>query len=846
MRMGQRNRTMHFSASILVLFMICLVVSSWTATQYFAHALGYQDGLGEPFLHIGPRVRIYHPFAWSGWAVQWLNETGLLSTYVTRMLLVLCAGSVTSLLLGFFLYYRRSLKTEVPDDLHGSARWATERDVEKMGLISYERREGPLWKRKQTHRKASGPCVGAFDTSAGRKIMRSSDPVHLLCFAPSRSGKGVGPVITTLLSYPHSTATNDIKGENYELTSGFRHSAGSLVIRFDPTSVDQKSIDGMTPYNIAARWNVLDELRSFTEYDVMDAQNIAQAIADPEGEGMDDHWVSTSYELLVGITLHIKYYERDKSLAGCSTYLADPSFTDPEQMFNRMLDAEHDPDRVMGWKDSMGNPTKTHPQVALAARAMLNKEEKERNSVLSTAKTKLSLYTEPIVARNTARSDFNVTDLMNHEKPVSLYIVVPPSDKARLRPLIRLFITFLLSRLTARMSFEDGKSIKDYRHRLLLLIDELASLKKIEQLQDGLSYIAGYGITAFLFVQDRIQLREAYGDNETITAGCQLRIAYAPNSIDTAEDISKMTGVMTVKRQNVSYNGNRLGAMLGQMSIAEELVERPLLTADEANRLSRDEMLVFNTGYPPTRARKLKYFEIPEFLKRAKMPSPSRISISYTDERGHSACQWFMVACGRNESSKNLSLTINTYSDFPAVRLVVKQAHIEHETLLEFEYMLCDTTGKLVDRALTLDDLHMIAKPIGEVADFDPKEAFEVHFIVKETEHYTHFSQKGFYRNISVFERQARKAIRKVFHTFEAQEGKPTEPTIECAMPDRHYTGKLLLQTDHYLAIHRLNDREQVSLHRKSKLDKNVQVGQAMIIQYSGKKGTVLETRKYN
>src|SRR5260363_281505 len=120
-----------------------------------------------------------------------------------------------------------------------------------------------------------GPCIGALDTSAGRKIMRSSDPVHLLCFAPSRSGKGVGPVITTLLSYPHSTATNDIKGENFELSCGFRHSAGSLVIRFDPTSVDQKSMDGTTPYNIAARWNVLDELRIFTEYDVMDAQNIA-------------------------------------------------------------------------------------------------------------------------------------------------------------------------------------------------------------------------------------------------------------------------------------------------------------------------------------------------------------------------------------------------------------------------------------------------------------------------------------------------------------------------------------------------------------------------------------------
>ncbi len=254
----------------------------------------------------------------------------------------------------------------------------------------------------------------------------------------------------------------------------------------------------------------------------------------------------------------------------------------------------------------------------------------------------------------------------------------------------------------------------------------------------------------------------------------------------------------------------------------------------------------FNTGYPPIRARKLKYFEIPEFLKRAKRPSPSRISISHTDEEGRNVCQWFMASCERNQGSKNLSLTINTYSDFPAVRLVVKQAHIEHDTLLEFEYMLCDTTGAPVDRALTLDDLHMIAKPVADVTEFDPKEAFEVHFIVKETERYPHFSQKGFCCDISVFERQARKAIRDLFHTFEAQEGKPTEPTIEGAMPNHRYTGKVLLQTDHYLVLHRLNDREQVSLHRKSKLDKSAQTSQAVIIQYSGKKGIVLETNKYH
>lgn len=838
MRAGQSNRSVHFSASIIVVFLLGLALSSWAATQYFAHAVQYQDGLGEYVWRVGPTVRIYQPFAWVDWAAQWMRATGQLETYVTRMLLVLCGGGLASLLFGFYLYYRRSLKTESHDDLHGSARWATARDIEKMGLMTYERWEGPLFRRKRVHRKATGPYLGAFDTGEGRKVLRYSDPAHLACAAPSRSGKGVGPVLTTLLSYPHSSLVNDIKGENYELSSGFRHSAGSLVIRFDPTSVDQKGIDGRSRYNAAAYWNVLDEIRTFTEYDVMDAQNVSQAIADPNGEGMDDHWVSTSYELLVGVILHVKYYERDKSLSGVSTYLADPSFTDPEQMYTRMMNAEHDPDGVMGWIDSEGNPTKTHPQVAIAARAMLNKEEKERNSVLSTAKTKLSLYTEPIVARNTSRSDFSVNDLMNHEKPVSLYIVVPPSDKNRLRPLVRLFITFVILRLTASMEFEEGRSVKDYRHRLLMLIDELASLKKLEQLQDALSYMAGYGITAFLFFQDWIQLREAYGDKETITAGCQLRIAYAPNTVDTAEDVSKMTGITTVKRQNVSYSGTRLGAMLGQMSVSEELVERPLLTADEASRLPRDEMLVFNTGHPPIRAKKLRYYEMPEFKRRAAMASPSRVCMTFAEER-RVGVKWFMVSVHRVDGSKNLNVTINTYSDFPEVSLVVKQEHLERETVQEFEFGLFDGAGDEVNRTLTLDDLSFVARPTGDCAEFEPAEAFELHFIVKDTSGFPRFSQTGFYRDISVYEREARRQVRDMFHKFEADEGKPTEPTLERVAAGGKYSGKVLLVTKQYIAIHKLNDREHVSLHRIAKLNRSAKVGETITITYTGKKGAV-------
>lgn len=835
---NQRNQSVRFAVSIIMSFFMCMIIASWIATQYFASQVGYQEGLGDAVYAFSDGRKVYQPFSWWFWNYQWMNETGPLQDYITRMQFVLVAGAITSVIIAVYLAYRRSMKGELPEDLHGTARFAEERDVEKMNLISHERTEGPLLRRKTVKYRALGIYVGAFPSKGAMKVLRYNEPAHVLCFAPSRSGKGVGLVLPTLLSYPHSTATNDIKGENFELTSGFRHTAGSLVIRFDPTALDQKSIDGKSRYNVAACWNVLDEIRALTDYDVMDAQNIAAAIADPNGEGMDDHWVSTSYELLTGVILHVLYFERDKSLTGVATYLADPSFTDPEQMYNRMLDAEHDPNGVMGWLDSSGKPTKTHPAVAISARSMLNKDEKERNSVLSTAKTKLSLYTEPIVARNIGRSDFRMEDLMNHDKPVSLYMVIPPSDKERLRPLIRLFITYLLRRLTASMEFEDGSSAKSYRHRLLLLIDELASLKKLDQLQDGLSYIAGYGITAYLFVQDIIQLKEAYGDNETITAGCQLRVAFAPNTVQTAETLSTMTGITTRKRQNVSYSGSRISSMLGQMSISEELVERPLMTPDEVMRLPRDEMLVFNAGHPVIRAKKLYYYKMPEFLNRAKIASPSRVSMTYRDDSGKVCSAWFMVLCERVKNSVEFNVTINCYGEYPPVRVVVKQEHVEREEVLEFNYELMSEAGKVVDTPLTVDDLRFRIRPAENVTDFDPLEAYEVHFIVQDTSSYRNFSHTGFFRDISIYERDARRVVKDRFHAMEEKDGKPIDLSIDKVVPNGRYTGTVLMQTDHYVVLQK--DKDLVSLHRKVKLDREPAVGEQVAIRYEGKKGKVV------
>ena len=159
-----------------------------------------------------------------------------------------------------------------------------------------------------------------------------------------------------------------------------------------------------------------------------------------------------------------------------------------------------------------------HPVVGSAARDMMDRPDEEAGSVLSTAKSYLALYRDPVVARNVSKSEFRIKDLMHHDDPVSLYIVTQPNDKARLRPLVRVMVNMIVRLLADKMDFENGRPVAHYKHRLLMMLDEFPSLGKLEILQESLAFVAGYGIKCYLICQDINQLKSretGYGHDET-------------------------------------------------------------------------------------------------------------------------------------------------------------------------------------------------------------------------------------------------------------------------------------------------------------------------------------------
>jgi len=548
----------------LQIFAVCSTVLGfvWAATEWTAWQLAFQPQLGPPWFSIFG-LPIYLPPAFFWW---WLTFDAYAHEIFVTGGFIAGSGGVAAFAVAVAMSVWRAREVKKVTT-YGSARWADAREIGKAGLLHPD---GVLL----------GRWHGAY--------LRHHGPEHVLCFAPTRSGKGVGLVVPTLLTWPESAIVHDIKGENWTLTAGWRARFGRVVL-FDPTNLQSDA------------YNPLLEVRR-GEWEVRDVQNIADVLVDPEGAlEKRNHWEKTSHSLLVGTILHVLYAEEDKTLAGVANFLSDPK-RPIEKTLRAMMTTPH-----LGEKG-------VHPVVASAARELLNKSENERSGVLSTAMSFLGLYRDPVVAAVTRRCDWRIRDLVEAEHPVTLYLVVPPSDISRTKPLVRLVLNQIGRRLTEELEN------KRRRHRLLLMLDEFPALGRLDFFESALAFMAGYGLKSFLISQSLNQIEKAYGQNNSILDNCHVRVSFATNDERTAKRVSDALGMATELRAMKNYAGSRLSPWLGHLMISRQETARPLLTPGEIMQLPPDDEIVMVSGSVPIRAKKVRYYEDPELAERILTP----------------------------------------------------------------------------------------------------------------------------------------------------------------------------------------------------------------------------------
>ena len=432
-----------------------------------------------------------------------------------------------------------------------------------------------------------GPDGVILGCHAGH-YLRHDGPEHVLCFAPTRSGKGVGLVVPTLLTWPGSCIVHDIKGENWTLTAGFRFRFGR-VLKFDPTDA------------LSAAYNPLLEVRR-GDKEVRDVQNIADILVDPEG-ALDrrNHWEKTSHSLLVGAILHVLYAEPDKTLAGVANFLSDPK-RPVEATLRAMMSTPH-----------LGEAG-VHPVVASAARELLNKSDNERSGVLSTAMSFLGLYRDPVVAK--------VTTAATGASPIS------SRERAAGQPLPRGAALRHQSHQAAdsvdpqpdRPAADGG--IERQRPPASSAADarRVPGAGRLDFFESALAFMAGYGIKSFLIAQSLNQIEKAYGA-EQFRVGqlpCPRRLRHQRRTHRQARLGCAGHGDRNAAIHN--YAGHRLSPWLGHLMVSRQETARPLLTPGEVMQLPPADELLLVAGIHPIRAKKARYYEDRRLSERILPP----------------------------------------------------------------------------------------------------------------------------------------------------------------------------------------------------------------------------------
>lgn len=594
--MKETSQSRVYLYGIFAVFISLLIINIF-ATQYIAYNFKYSPSLGSPIYN-----GYYSPLKWIEWSYLYSSTyPTLFKTFFIyyAIALVLCF----SIFVIIKLFYIR--KSRAIQDLHGSAHWATFKEIKNMGIVDNE----------------AGVYIGGYKHKKSVEYLRHNGAEHIIVFAPTRSGKGVGLVLPTLLSWSESALVLDIKGELYALTAGWRAKyAKNHILKFDPTCTDGSGI----------KFNILEEVRLGTPYEIKDVQNIAINLIF-KGESTVDSSGNSAYfknEAASFLTANILYalhsalnnLEVPPTLNSLYKFINNPSKS-IQELLKEMLQVN---------VPSMSDDTKAIIQSI--SRSMLNKGDNELSGVIGSASEALNLYVDPIIANNISKSDFKITDLMNLDNPATLYLIIPPSDKDRLKPLNNLIINQIFRTLTREsLKFKDGSSKKSYKHRLLFMADEFTGVGKLGVIEEQLAYMAGYGIKGYIIIQDLAQLYALYGKDESIISNCHVRIAFAPNKVETAEILSKMSGTTTIVKKSITSSGNRTAVILGNVSETLQEVQRPLITADEVMRLNpakkdkngniteAGDMLIFIAGESPIYGKQILYFKDKTFLSRSKI-----------------------------------------------------------------------------------------------------------------------------------------------------------------------------------------------------------------------------------
>ena len=460
--------------------------------------------------------------------------------------------------------------------LHGSTQWAGRGELRENGLLA----------------GFGGLYLGKLGS---RRYLRFNGPEHVACYAPTRSGKGVGLVIPNCLLYEASLVCLDVKKENWAASAGIRARAGQRVYLFDPLSPDGRT----------ARYNPLSYVRRGTIDAIDDIQRIAGMLF-PEEQGNGKFFADSARSAFIGATAYLAETEGSNFCLGSVLRLFTRTAAAAE-----VLDA-------MGERAAQGKPYSEPCMTALEDYLSGNADTVA--DIRKTVTSKLNLWINPRIDAATSESDFDLRDLRRHL--CAIYVGVTPDNIARLQPLLSLFFQQLVDLTVQVLPQFDPKA----KHQVLMLLDEFPLLGPMPVLANAFSYVAGYNIRMMLVMQSKAQLRDPalYGPDKAtaILDNCGVEVVFGTKNNELAKELSDRLGNETVS--GISRSGPRFWRAFRSKAAnqTESDQARPLLLPQEILMLKQREAIVLRAAMHPCKVRRIRYFK-DRFFRRLVVAPPA-------------------------------------------------------------------------------------------------------------------------------------------------------------------------------------------------------------------------------
>ncbi len=469
-----------------------------------------------------------------------------------------------------FLRWKGRYGSTAPATTHGSAQFADER---------------------RARAALGGPDGLIVGRAVAGWLMRYAGPGHLLTFAPTRAGKGVGVVLPNLLCADRAILCVDPKGENARIAARARARFGPVHV-LDPFEVSGRA---------TAAYNPLAALDPLGLDLAEDAALIAEALVyDPPEQVSEAHWNEEAKALIAGVIMHVVTHPPP----------AGPTLAAVRDLLTAA------PARFAATLKAMQASPAADGLVARAANRHLGKADREAAGVLSAAQRHTHFLDSRRITDSLSRADFAFEDLRTAR--ATIFLVLPPERLGTHARWLRLLVAQALHSL-ARGPARAAPTAAP----ILFLLDEFAALGRLEPLAQAYGLMAGYGVQLWAILQDLHQLKSLYGERHgTFLANAAVTQVFNVADFDTAQWVSRTLGVTTETfiAQGTSINSGSTASLKGGSSSSgegeswsEQRVRRDLLTPDEVMRLADHLMLVLRPGRDPLVAGKVRHYADREF-----------------------------------------------------------------------------------------------------------------------------------------------------------------------------------------------------------------------------------------